>query len=147
MKKFKLKKILIILGLVILIPIVLVILVVTLFLVRTNSNYKSDPIISPSGDYYLTSTVNRKDKHANNYADVVLNVYTKNNELIASFNTNCGDAMKWASGWYLNTDTVIMYCSDNGYTYLVKAPFDTLETTEENSYIFEAQELKKNKYE
>lgn len=130
MKKPKLKKILIILGLVILIPILLVVLVVTLFLVRTNSNYKSDPIISPSGEYYLISTVNKRDKHANNYADVVLNVYAKNKELIGSFNTNCGDFNSWDSGWNPQSDQVVMNCTDTGTTYIINPPFKELEQGE-----------------
>jgi hypothetical protein len=127
MKKPTLKKILIIIGVLILIPILLVAGLITFFLVRTNTNYKSDPIISPSGDYYLVNTVNKKDKHANNYSNVVLNVYSKNKELIASFNTNCGDFNSWDSGWNPKIDQVVMNCTDNGTTYIINPPFKQLE--------------------
>jgi hypothetical protein len=149
MKKVKIsyKRILKVVGIIILIPLIWIVFQFVMFFVGPITNYTSKPTLSHSGNYYLVNTVNRVDEKADNYADVLLNIFDKNNTLIGKFNTSCNDATKWASGWYLNTDIVIMNCGDNGNIYLVQPPFNTLETTTEQVYVLQAQELKRQKYE
>ncbi len=77
-------------------------------------NYSSDKTISPSGKYYFISNVNRTDKSKDDYAYVVLSLFSADGQLITKFNTKVGDSNKWAVAWETKSDTIIMNSSDIG---------------------------------
>ena len=78
-------------------------------------DYVSNKVISPSGKYYFISTVNRSDNSKDDYADVIISLYSADEELISKVNTNAGDANSWAVGWENEKDIVILNSSDIGF--------------------------------
>ena len=78
------------------------------------SNYKSDRIKSSTGNFEINSTVNRTDKNAENYADVIIHLFDKQNNKLTELNTGAGDANKWTIGWTKLGDTIVLQSSDIG---------------------------------
>lgn len=126
------------------------ILLVSLISCRINSgnlrNYKSDTTISPTSKYYFITTVNRPGNKKEDFADVVIHLYNSKGQLLSDFNTNAGDANKWAVGWDKTKDTIILFSSDIGNS-AYKIENGELKnitlTTELNN---RASELKEEKY-
>jgi len=112
-------------------------------------NYSSDRIISPSGKYYLITTVNRTDESKEDYAYVLLALFSKDGQLITNFNTRAGDANKWAIGWEMERDTIIMNSSDIGvYAWRIESReiIELRENEITESIKKQAEEIKVNKY-
>jgi hypothetical protein len=92
-------------------------LMILLMLCLTNcsrNNHVSNKVFSPSGKYYLITTVNRTDQSKADYADVIISVYNIDGKLKTKFSSNAGDANSWAIGWDAVNDTVVMFSSDIG---------------------------------
>jgi len=71
-------------------------------------------IQSPTGNFEIKTTVNRTDKNANNYADVIIHLFDKENNKLTELNTGAGDANKWTIGWTELGDTIVLQSSDIG---------------------------------
>ena len=109
------------------------------------TNYKSDPILSPDSNLNLSAYVNRLDNSEPNFALVVLSVEDKKNGQITDLQTRLGDVMKWAIGWYDN-NTIVAHSSDIGtrsWRY-VNGEYEELSVTPEMSEY--AEQLLKEKY-
>lgn len=109
-------------------------------------NSSSTKLASPTGKYYIFTTVNRKDKAKKDYAFVVIHLFDSSGQLKSSLNTGAGDASKWAVGWYGQKDTVILYSAviDNKAWVVEK---DTLKPVELNRDLNKrADELMNIKY-
>tara|TARA_R110002033_G_C3706505_1_gene221354 strand:- start:73 stop:465 length:393 start_codon:yes stop_codon:yes gene_type:complete len=78
------------------------------------SDYESEKSESPTGNFEIYATVNRTDKYADNYADVIIHLYDKKNEKLTELNTGAGDANKWTIGWTEIGDTIVLQSSDIG---------------------------------
>ncbi|WP_425235394.1 hypothetical protein [Ulvibacterium sp.] len=78
------------------------------------SNYESESIKSPTGNFDIKATVNRTDKNADNYADVIIHLFDKENNKLTELNTGAGDANKWTIGWTEIGDTIVLQSSDIG---------------------------------
>ena len=78
------------------------------------SDYESEKIESPTGNFEIYAAVNRTDKNADNYADVIIHLYDKKNEKLTELNTGAGDANKWTIGWTELGDTIVLQSSDIG---------------------------------
>ena len=111
-----------------------------------NRDYKSDKIFSPTGKYFLIAKVNRADKSKDDFADVVIETYSSNNQLRKVFNTNAGDANKWAVGWHTLNDTIILFSSDIGvYSWEIEDnELKSVQLTDELKQ--RANDLKQEKY-
>jgi hypothetical protein len=101
------------------------------------SDFKTEKQLSPSGNYYIFATVNRTDKNKSNYADVVLHLLDKSENILETYTSKAGDAQKWALGWMPNEDIVILQSSDVG---------DMAFKIEENKLV-EIEPLDKSMYE
>ena len=77
-------------------------------------DYESEKIKSSTGNYEIKATVNRTNKNSENYADVIINLFDKNNKMLTEFNTGAGDANKWTIGWTKLGDTIVMQSIDIG---------------------------------
>ena len=75
-------------------------------------NFESEKIISPSKKYYICASVNRENKNQKNYADVVIHLYKNDKREIDVVNSNAGDFSKWALGWTIFGDTIVLQSSD-----------------------------------
>ncbi|GGI56876.1 hypothetical protein [Winogradskyella haliclonae] len=78
------------------------------------SNYESELIKSPTGNFEIKATVNRTDKNADNYAYVFIHLFDKKNNKLTELNTGTGDANKWTIGWTEIGDTIVLQSSDIG---------------------------------
>ncbi|NRD21589.1 hypothetical protein HNV08_16180 [Winogradskyella eckloniae] len=78
------------------------------------SDYESEKTQSSTGNFEIYATVNRTDKNADNYADVIIHLYDKKNEKLTELNTGAGDANKWTIGWTELGDTIVLQSSDIG---------------------------------
>ncbi|SFU55504.1 hypothetical protein SAMN05216480_10738 [Pustulibacterium marinum] len=77
------------------------------------TDYESEKITSPSGDFKISTTVNRTKKEKDTYADVIVHLYNKQGN-IQAVNTNAGDGSAWAIGWTVVGDTIVLQSSDIG---------------------------------
>ena len=110
-------------------------------------DYESEKIKSSTGNFKINATVNRTDKNADNYADVIIHIYNKKNEKLTELNTGAGDANKWAIGWTELGDTIVLQSSDIGnkaWSLQNEEPTDIKMTDELNE---RAEFLKSKKYE
>jgi len=78
------------------------------------SDVKSDVTKSPSGKYLLNATVNRTNTKANDYAEVLIHIYTPGKIELMQIHSKGGDANKWALGWTSSGDTIVLQSSDIG---------------------------------
>ncbi|PIV17300.1 MAG: hypothetical protein COS42_05515 [Flavobacteriales bacterium CG03_land_8_20_14_0_80_35_15] len=78
------------------------------------SNYESEKIKSSTGNFEIQATVYRTDNNAENYADVIIHLFDKNNKKLTELNTGAGDANKWTIGWTKSRDTIVLQSSDIG---------------------------------
>jgi len=78
------------------------------------SNYESEKIKSSTGNFKIQATVYRTDNNAENYADVIIHLFDKNNKKLPELNTGAGDANKWTIGWTKSRDTIVLQSSDIG---------------------------------
>ena len=79
-----------------------------------HSDYKSERIKSSTGNYEINATVNRTNKNADDYADIIIHLYNKNNVKLTEINSEAGDANKWTIGWTKSRDTIVLQSSDIG---------------------------------
>lgn len=112
----------------------------------TRNNYSGSKTASPSGKYYFITTVNRTDESKDDFADVILSLYSADGKLITQINTGAGDFNSWAIGWETKTDTIIMNSSDIGlYAWrLENNQLKKLEMTEALNR--QAEKIKQDKY-
>lgn len=110
------------------------------------NDYSSDKMGSPSGKYYIITTVNRTDKSKDNYTDVVISLYTVEGKLLTNLNTKAADSNKWAIGWDSKEDIIILNSSDIGtYSWRIEnGEFIEIELTE--SIREQAEEILNTKY-
>ena len=89
-------------------------------------------MISSSGKYYFIPTVNRTDKSKDDFANVVISLYSAEGELLSVLNTKAGDSGKWATNWDKNKEIVIIKSSDIGtYAWKIEnGEFINVELTE-----------------
>jgi len=78
------------------------------------SNYESELIKSPTGHFEIKATVNRTDKNSEDYADVIIHLFDKENRKTTELNTGAGDGNKWTIGWTEFGDTIVLQSSDIG---------------------------------
>jgi len=78
------------------------------------SNYESEKIKSSTGNFEIQATVYRTDNNAENYADVIIHLFDKNNKKLTELNTGARDANKWTIGWTKSGDTIVLQSSDIG---------------------------------
>lgn len=78
------------------------------------SDYESELIKSPTGNFKIKATVNRTNKKLDNFADVIICIHDRKNNKLAELNTGAGDANKWAIGWTEIGDTIVFQSSDIG---------------------------------
>ncbi len=78
------------------------------------SDYESELIKSPTGNFEIKATVNRTDKNVENYADVIIHLFDTENNKLTELNTGAGDANKWTIGWTELGDTIVLQSSDIG---------------------------------
>lgn len=69
--------------------------------------------MSPSGEYYLQSSVNRTGSSQPDYALVKLAVFDSGMNPVADINTQVCDAMSWSVFW-LEGDTILLWSGDIG---------------------------------
>ncbi|MEO6453025.1 MAG: hypothetical protein ABIN97_03080 [Ginsengibacter sp.] len=92
------------------------------------------------------TTVNRTNNKKTDFADVIIHLYNSKGQLLSDFNTNAGDANKWAVGWDKTKDTLILFSSDIGnVAYKIEnGKLKSIDLTDElNS---RANKLKEEKY-
>ena len=77
-------------------------------------DYKNPSISSPSGNFKISTIVNRTNKNSADYAIIIIRLSDKNNRKLADINTGAGDAQKWAVGWTSSGDTIVLQSSDIG---------------------------------
>ena len=93
----------------------LTLLILTLTLISCfSSDYETGKIKSSTGNFEIKATVNRTDNNAENYADVIIHLFDKNNKKLTELNTGAGDANKWTIGWTKSGDTIVLQSSDIG---------------------------------
>ena len=78
------------------------------------SDYESELIKSPTGNFGIKATVNRTDKNEENYADIIIHLSDTENNKLTELNTGAGDANKWTIGWTKIGDTIVLQSSDIG---------------------------------
>ncbi len=78
------------------------------------SNYESELIKSPTGNFEIKATVNRTDKNAEDFAYVIIHLYDTENNKLTELNTGAGDGNKWTIGWTEVGDTIVLQSSDIG---------------------------------
>lgn len=76
------------------------------------SDYESELIKSPTGNFEIKATVNRTEQNAEDYADVIIHLFDKENKKLTELNTGAGDVNKWTIGWTEHGDTVLLQSSD-----------------------------------
>ena len=111
------------------------------------SDYKSEKIKSSTGNYEVQASVNRTDKNADNYSEVIIHIFDRNNKKLTEFNTGVGDANKWSMGWTESGDTIVLQSSDVGNKAWIlqnEIPIEIKITDELNK---RADFLKSKKYE
>jgi len=112
-----------------------------------HSDYKSERIKSSTGNYEINATVNRTNKNADDYADIIIHLYNKNNVKLTEINSEAGDANKWTIGWTESGDTIVMQSSDIGNkAWILQNDYPTeIEMTDKLNQ--RAEYLKSKKYE
>lgn len=110
------------------------------------TDYKSEKIVSPTTKYYITTTVNRTNNKKDDFGDVVLHLYNFKGQLLSDFNTDAGDANKWAIGWDRTKDIIILFSSDigNAAYKIENEKLKSADLTDELNK--RASELKEEKY-
>ena len=111
------------------------------------SDYESKIIKSSTGNFEIKATVNRIDKNAENYADVIIQLFDKNKKKLTEFNSQAGDGSKWALGWTKTGDTIVLQSSDIGnkaWTLQIGKPTEIEMTDNLNE---QAEDLYSEKYE
>ena len=78
------------------------------------SDYQSEMMASPSGKFKVQATVNRTERSADDYAEVVIHLIDSMDNKMVEINTGAGDANKWALGWTVEGDTIVLQSSDIG---------------------------------
>ncbi|WJJ96510.1 hypothetical protein [Algibacter luteus] len=78
------------------------------------SDYESELLKSPTGNFGIKATVIRTDKNVENYAYVFIHLFDKESNKLTELNTGAGDANKWTIGWTEIGDTIVLQSSDIG---------------------------------
>lgn len=100
---------------------------------------------SPTGKYLTKATVNRTDKSEEDYAYVIIHVYDGQEKLF-DFNSEAGDAQKWALGWTIKGDTIVLQTSDIGDRAWIIDTNGPKEIEMTNELYSRAKTLKAEKY-
>lgn len=109
-------------------------------------DYESDLKKSPSERYWIKATVNKTDKNAEDYANVVIHIYDSEKNNIDSLDSKAGDFSKWAIGWTEFGDTIVIFSSDIG-NKAWRITDNNLQQVSVNERLNQrANELKKDKY-
>ncbi|MBO9703447.1 MAG: hypothetical protein J7604_24775 [Sporocytophaga sp.] len=111
------------------------------------SNYESERIKSPTGNFEIKATVNRIDENSDNYAKVIIHLYDKTNVELTEINSGAGDFNKWAIGWTESGDTIVMQSSDIGNMAWILLQNNPTEIEMTNKLNKRAEFLKFKKYE
>lgn len=111
------------------------------------SDYQSEKIKSSTGNYEIQATVNRTDNDAENYADVIIHLFDKNNKKLTELNTGAGDANKWTIGWTKSGDTIVLQSSDIGNKAWILQNGNPTEIKMTDELNKRAEILKSEKYE
>ena len=111
------------------------------------SDYQSEKIKSSTGNYEIQATVNRTDNDAENYADVIIHLFDKNNKKLTELNTGAGDANKWTIGWTKSGDTIVLQSSDIGNKAWILQNGNPTEIKMTDELNERAEILKSEKYE
>ena len=90
------------------------IILFTFFSIRISRDYQSNVMISPTGTYEMYSTINRKNKEADTYALVVINLLNRETQDKTVFNSGVSDAQRWSLGWDIQKDIIVLQSSDIG---------------------------------
>ena len=78
------------------------------------SDYESEIITSPSENYGIKARINRTDKSAADYANVLIDLFDSDGSKLTEINSSAGDASKWTIGWTELGDTIVLQSSDIG---------------------------------
>lgn len=108
--------------------------------------YESEPIKSPTGNFTIKARVNRTDKNVDDYADVMIHIFDLNGKKLNEFNTGASDSGKWAFGWTVIGDTIVIYSSDIGNKAWVLENRTPTEIKLTKNLDSRAEFLKSNKY-
>lgn len=92
----------------------IILLILLLWVACQTTTHQNQKIWSKSKCYYFQTSVNRTNASKDDYADVVLHVFDSAGSLIDIYNTRAGDFNKWAVGWDLQGDTIVLYSADIG---------------------------------
>lgn len=71
-------------------------------------------IHSPSGKYSIIASVNDPPTSDENFAIVLITLYSKEGIKLSELNTHASDFSKWAVGWDTFNDTLILNSRDIG---------------------------------
>jgi len=110
------------------------------------NDYKGEHIISSTENFSINATVNRTDKKANNYADVVIHLFDKKGIKISELNSEAGDFSKWTIGWTKTGDTIVIQSSDIGNKSLIIKNNQLVQIKTTESINERAEWLKSKKY-
>jgi hypothetical protein len=102
-------------------------------------------IISPSGKYYLVTTVDSAYQSKKDYQVSIL-IYTSADQLKSKLAINADDMNQWVVGWAEKTDTILFKSSNMGtYGWAIEAgktkPVVIIDELKQ-----EAEKLKQEKY-
>ncbi|MFM9984180.1 MAG: hypothetical protein ACKVOK_03060 [Flavobacteriales bacterium] len=75
---------------------------------------ESSPIQSPSGKYSIIACVNQPSTSEENFAIVLIKLYSREGIKLSELNTQASDFSKWAVGWDTFNDTLILNSRDIG---------------------------------
>ncbi|CAL2085991.1 conserved hypothetical protein [Tenacibaculum sp. 190524A05c] len=109
-------------------------------------NYESELIKSPTGNFEIKTTVNRTDKNADNYADVIIHIFDIKSNMVTLLNTGVGDFSKWSVGWTKIGDTIVLQSSDIGNKAWIISNNKPIEIKMTDNLNNRAEFLKSQKY-
>jgi hypothetical protein len=77
-------------------------------------------LISPSKHYRLRFDINESHRDAQKYKCIIIKLYNSSEKLLDTFQTAASDYSKWAIGWHVLNDTILLRSKDVGdYAYKV----------------------------
>jgi hypothetical protein len=100
---------------------------------------------SPTGKYAIKATVNRTDNSKPDAGKVIIHVYADNRKLF-DFNSTASDIQKWALGWTVQGDTILLQTSDIGDRAWTIIENGVSEITMTDALNSRCDDLKREKY-
>ena len=110
------------------------------------NEYDGEIIKSPTGQFEIKTSVNRTDREQNDFAEVIIHLFDQTNNKISEIKTGAGDQNKWAIGWTIKGDTIILQSSDIGNKAWTINKNKTIEIKMTIDLNERAKELKEKKY-